>query len=95
MIGESPLVRYSVCLMASTLGSVGRTADEFDHRLERIERMVHQNVLPADGREQISSPRRPRPRGGCGVNGGSRKCRARASASSSVIAVRSSGPGMR
>ena len=54
-MGESPLVRYSVCLMASTFGIVRRPADELDHRLERVERMVQQDVVPANGSEQ--SPR--------------------------------------
>ncbi len=58
--------------MASTLGSSAALLNELDHRIERIERMVQQNVALGDRREQIvAAARSP---GGCrGVNGGSRR----------------------
>ncbi len=87
VIGESPLVRYSVCLMASTLGSLAALADELDHRIERVERMVQQDVALGEWRR--TGPRRARdrsPRGGCGVNGGSRRWSRPGTAVSSIMA---------
>ena len=51
------------------VGIVGRAADELDDRLEGIERMVQQDVVAANGREQVLVAAPLRPRGGRGVNG--------------------------
>ena len=45
--------RYSVVLIASTLGSLAARAEELHHRLERFVGMVQQNVFPFDHRIQI------------------------------------------
>ena len=41
---SSTPVRYTVCLIATTSRIVGRAADELDDRLERLVRMVQQDV---------------------------------------------------
>ena len=67
--GESGPVRYSVCLIASTCGSVGRLPQEIDHGREAVERVVQQHVLLADRLEDMPAvPRAAAAR--AGMNGG-------------------------
>ena len=53
-IGESPDVRYRVCLIVRTVGVVRRLRDEPLHRGgERLVRVVDQEVAGADLREHV------------------------------------------
>ena len=67
--GESAPVRYSVCLIASTLRVCRRLAQEVDDRREAVERMVQQHVLLADRLEDVRAARRSR----CGTRGCERR----------------------
>ena len=46
-------VRYTVCLIGDDVRIVGGAADELDDRLERLVRMVQQDVVLADRREDV------------------------------------------
>ncbi len=54
-IGLSRLVRYSVCLTATTAGSPRRLAQELHHHVETLERVVDDDVLGADGGETVAA----------------------------------------
>ena len=54
-MGESPLVRYSVCLMASTCGSAAACSRNAWTDVEkRVVRVVQQHVAAADGGEDVA-----------------------------------------
>jgi hypothetical protein len=52
---ESVPVRYTVCLMAITFGIVRGGADELDHRQERLERVMQQDVVLLRRFEEIAA----------------------------------------
>ena len=92
MIGLASAVRYSVSLMASDLRILRRLLDELDDRAERLVGMMDEDVVVADGREDVvplgqcapaSGARREAP----SDRGSPRACTGPASA------VRSTGPG--
>ena len=48
MTGESLLVRYRVCLIATTSGSARRLPDKLNHYIEAFIRVMDQNVFLPD-----------------------------------------------
>ena len=51
--GDCGPVRYSVCLIASTSGSLRGLAQEIDDRRERFERVMQQQLAFAHDREDV------------------------------------------
>ena len=53
MIGEFPLTRYRVCLIASTSGSLAALLHKIHHRIKGLVRMHQENITFPDIREDI------------------------------------------